>query len=54
MSIVLQGQDRGDDGKVTMALFKRTVNVLYTLSTSGLLGEGICSVRRYPLMHWYT
>jgi hypothetical protein len=31
---------RGDDGKL-MTWFKRTVNVLYTLSTSGVLGEGI-------------
>jgi hypothetical protein len=31
---------RGDDGKL-MTWLKRTVNVLYSLSTSGLLGEGI-------------
>jgi hypothetical protein len=31
---------RGDDGKL-MTWLKRTVNVLYTLSTSGVLGEGI-------------
>ena len=31
---------RGDDGKL-MTWLKRTVDVLYTLSTSGVLGEGI-------------
>jgi len=31
---------RGDDGKV-MTWLKRTVSVLYTLSTSTVLGEGI-------------
>ena len=31
---------RGDDGKL-MTWLKRAVNVLYTLSTSGVLGEGI-------------
>jgi hypothetical protein len=31
---------QGDDGKLMTSL-KRTVNVLYTLSTSGVLGEGI-------------
>ena len=31
---------QGDDGKL-MTWLKRTVNVLYTLSTSGVLGEGI-------------
>jgi hypothetical protein len=31
---------RGDDGKL-MTWLKRTVNVLYTLSNSGVLGEGI-------------
>lgn len=43
---VLRGQAqafrnfRGDDGKL-MIWIKRTVDVLHTLSTSGVLGEGI-------------
>jgi hypothetical protein len=37
---------RGDDGKL-MKWLKRTVNVLYTLSTSGVLGEGIGLVCLY-------
>ena len=36
---------RGDDGKV-MKCLKGVVNVLYTLSTSGVLGEGIGLVCR--------
>ena len=35
---------------VCMMWFKRTVNVLYTLSTSGVLGEGIDSVRLHPFV----
>ena len=35
---------RGDDGKL-MTWLKRTVNVLYILSTSSILGEGIGLVR---------
>ena len=35
---------RGDDGKLMMWL-KRTVNVLYTLSTSDVVCEGISLVR---------
>ena len=35
---------RGDDGKL-MTWLKRTVNVLYTLSTSNVLNEGISLVR---------
>ena len=44
---------RGDDGKL-MTWLKRTVNVLYTLSTSGVLGEGIgwyVSTRSFRF-HW--
>ncbi len=47
---VLQGQAqafrdfRGDDGKL-MTWLKRTVNALHTLSTSGVLGEGVGLVR---------
>jgi hypothetical protein len=37
---------RGDDGKL-MEWLKRTVNVLYTLSTSAVLGEGVSSVCLY-------
>jgi hypothetical protein len=37
-------QFRGDDGKVIKCL-KRVVHVLHTLSTSGVLGEGIGLVR---------
>ena len=37
---------RGDDGKL-MKWLKRTVNVLYTLSTSGVLGEAVGLVRVY-------
>ena len=42
---------RGDDGKL-MTWLKRTVNVLYTLSTSGVLGGGIGLVCVYSF-HWY-
>jgi hypothetical protein len=35
---------RGDDGRL-MTWLKRTVNVLYTLSTSNVLNEGIGLVR---------
>jgi hypothetical protein len=45
-------QFRGDDGKL-MKWLKRTVNVLYTLATSGVLGEGIGLVRLYS-SHQYT
>ena len=38
---------RGDDGKVMMWL-KRTVNVVYTLSTSGVLGGAISLVWVHP------
>ena len=37
---------RGDDGKL-MKWLKRIVNVLYTLSTSGVLGEAVGLVRVY-------
>ena len=37
---------REDDGKL-MKWLKRTVNVLYTLSTSGVLGEAVGLVRVY-------
>jgi hypothetical protein len=37
---------RGDDGRL-MTWLKRTVNVLYVLSTSSVLGEGIGLVRLY-------
>ena len=40
---------RGDDGKL-MTWLKRTVNVLYSLSTSGLLGEGIGLVCVFSLL----
>ena len=43
---------RGDDGKL-MTWLKRTVNVLYTLSTSGVLGEGIGLVCVYSF-HWHA
>ena len=36
---------RGDDGKITKSL-KSSVDVLYTLSNSTLLGEGIGLVRK--------
>jgi hypothetical protein len=39
---------RGDDGRL-MKWFKRTVNVLYTLSTSDVLSEGISLVCDYSL-----
>jgi hypothetical protein len=39
---------RGDDGKL-MRWLKRTVSVLYTLSASGLLGEGIGLVCLYSV-----
>ena len=35
---------RGEDGKL-MTWLKRTVNVLYILSTSSILGQGISLVR---------
>jgi hypothetical protein len=41
---------RGDDGKL-MTWLKRTVNVLYTLSTSAVLGEGIGLVCVYSF-YW--
>ena len=40
---------RGDDGKL-MTWLKRTVNALYTLSTSGVLGEGIGLVCVYSFL----
>ena len=40
---------RGDDGKAMKSL-KRAVDVLYALSTSTILGEGIGLVRRMPLI----
>ena len=40
---------RGDDGKL-MTWLKRTVNALYILSSSGVLGEGIGLVRVYSLL----
>ena len=40
---------QGDDGKI-LTWLKRTVNVLYTLSTSGVLGEGIGLVCVYSLL----
>ena len=40
---------RGDDGKL-MTWLKRTVNVLYSLSTSTLLGEGIGLVCVFSLL----
>jgi hypothetical protein len=43
---------RGDDGKLVTWL-KRTVNVLYTLSTSGVLGEGIGLVCFYSFL-WHA
>jgi len=42
---------RGDDGKLMMWL-KWTVQVLFPLSTSGVLGESISLVRIYSLFHW--
>ena len=42
---------RGDDGKV-MKWLKRTVHVLHTLSTSGLVGQGIGLVRRKNRSAW--
>jgi hypothetical protein len=50
VSSVLQGQAerfhqfRGEDGKI-MKSFKPVVHVLYNLSTSGVLGEGVGVVR---------
>jgi hypothetical protein len=47
---------RGDDGKLMMWT-KRTVNVVYTLSTSGVLGEAIglvCIQRSLNLTLAYT
>jgi hypothetical protein len=43
---------RGGDGKL-MTWLKRTVNVLYALSTSGVLGEGIGLVCVYSF-HWHA
>ena len=43
---------RGDDGKL-MTWLKRTVNVLYILSTSSILGEGIGLVRLHT-SHQHT
>ena len=40
---------RGDDGKL-MKWLKRTVNVLYTLSASGVLGEAVGLVRVYSFL----
>ena len=40
---------RGDDGRL-MTWLKRTVNVLYSLSMSGLLGEGIGLVCVFSLL----
>ena len=40
---------RGDDGKL-MTRLKRTVNALCTLSTSGVLGEGIGLVCVYSFL----
>jgi hypothetical protein len=40
---------RGDDGKLS-TLLKRTVNILYALSTSGVLGEGIGLVCVYSFL----
>jgi hypothetical protein len=37
----------GENGKL-MAWLKRTVNVLHSLSTSSILGEGISLVRLHP------
>ena len=54
---ILQGQAqafrtwRGDDGKL-MTWLKRTVQVLHSLSTSGVLGESIGLVRIYSPFHW--
>jgi hypothetical protein len=42
---------RGDDGKL-MTWLKRTVQVLYPLSASGVLGESIGLVRIYSQFHW--
>jgi hypothetical protein len=39
---------RGDDGKL-MVWLKRTVGVLHSLSTSGVLGEDIGLVRVYSI-----
>jgi hypothetical protein len=55
ISAVLQEQAqafhtfRGGDGKL-IGWLKRTVNVLYTLSTSSALGAGVGLVRRKPLV----
>ena len=43
---------RGDDGKL-MTWLKRTVNVLYTLSTSDVLREDISLVRVFSLL-WHA
>jgi hypothetical protein len=43
---------RGDGGKL-MTWLKRIVNVLHTLSTSGILGEGIGLVRLH-MSHYPT
>ena len=43
---------RGDDGKLKTWL-KRTVNVLYTLSNSGVLGQGIGLVCVHSF-HWHV
>jgi hypothetical protein len=43
---------RGDDGKL-MTWLKRTVEVMYTLSTSGVLGEGIGLVCVYSFL-WHA
>jgi hypothetical protein len=40
---------RGDNGKL-MTWLKRTVTALYTLSSSGVLGEGIGLVRVYSFL----
>ena len=40
---------RGDDGKL-MTWLKRTVTALFTLSTSGVLGEGIGLVCVYSFL----
>src|SRR5260221_12723894 len=42
-------KSRGDDGRI-MKCLKRTIHVLYTLSTSSVLGEGTALVRPTSLI----
>jgi hypothetical protein len=42
-------ESQGDDGRITKCL-KRTIHVLYTLSTSTVLGEGTALVRPTSLI----